>query len=188
MFNTTDLNQQKEKFFQNMDGVEFERLYRSYWKNIFGIIYHYTKDKEISSEIAQDLFTSIWERRQTLIIKSNIEHYLFKAAKLAAFDYLKTTVRQNELRECALRDYCGTLNCTEESIAYNELNGKVNLLIDQLPCRCREVYRLSQQLGQSNKNIASALLISEKTVEYHLYKATSFIRTNLQELQLHKLK
>ncbi|WP_449437221.1 sigma factor-like helix-turn-helix DNA-binding protein [Pedobacter steynii] len=52
--------------------------------------------------------------------------------------------------------------------------------MDQLPCRCREVYRLSQQQDLNNKTIASALLISEKTVEYHLYKAISFIRTNLE--------
>jgi len=54
-------------------------------------------------------------------------------------------------------------------------------LVNQLPCRCREVYRLSQEQGKNNKEIAAVLLISEKTVEYHLYKAISFLRTNLQQ-------
>lgn len=162
-----------------MDGDGFKYIYSKYWKRVFSIIYHYTTDKEISSEIAQDLFAAIWERRKVLVLHTGIEQYLFRAAKLQAFDYLRTSMRQSQLLECALVDYCDSHNCTEEKVAYNELHGKLSLLIDQLPCRCKEVYRLSQQEGLNNKTIAASLLISEKTVEYHLYKAISFLRSNL---------
>eukprot|EP01132_Coremiostelium_polycephalum_P021622 gene21622-25663_t len=174
-FNTEDKNS-----IQHMDGADFEQLYKSYWKKVFSIIYHYITDKEISAEITQDLFASIWERRKVLTLQTGIEQYLLRAAKLQAFDYLRTSTRQSQLMECALTDYCDSHNCTEEKVAYNELHGKLSDLIDQLPCRCREVYRLSQQEGFNNKAIASALLISEKTVEYHLYKAMTFLRTNLK--------
>jgi RNA polymerase sigma-70 factor (family 1) len=181
--NKPKLNPEDKNLIQYMDEAGFEHLYRTYWKKVFSIIYHYTSDKEISSEIAQDLFASIWERREKLVLRTTIEQYLFRSAKLQAFDYLRTSIRQTQLLECALQDYCGTHNCTEEKVAYNELHGKLNLLVDQLPCRCREVYRLSQQEGLNNKRIASALLISEKTVEYHLYKAISFLRANLETFQ-----
>lgn len=186
MFNKANLNLTDKNVIQEMDEAGFEQLYKTYWKKVFSIVYHYTNNKEISSEIAQDLFASIWERRKIMVIQTTIEQYLFRAAKLQAFDYLRTSIRQSQLLECALVDYCGGRNCTEESVIYNELNGKLNLLIDQLPCRCREVYRLSQQEGLNNKTIASALLISEKTVEYHLYKAINFIRSNLEPLYAQK--
>ncbi len=148
---------------------------------MYGIIFHYTRDEEIAEEISQDLFASIWERRKKIILKTTIEQYLHRAAKLEAFDYLRTSNSHREHINCALKSICGSKNCTEEQVFFNELNGNLNQLVAELPCRCREVYRLSQDQGKNNKTIASLLLISEKTVEYHLYKAMNYLRNNLQE-------
>lgn len=164
----------------------FEQIYRNYWKSVFGIIYHYTQDEEIAEEISQDLFASLWERRKQIVIKTTIEGYLKKAAKLEAFEYLRTSIGHREHIACALQNSCISHNCTEEQIFFNELNGNLRALVDQLPCRCREVYCLSQQQGLNNKEIARSLEISEKTVEYHLYKAMSFLRNNLQEFYSEK--
>lgn len=166
-----------------LDEQRFERIYRDCWKSVYGIIYNYTRDEEIAEEISQDLFASIWERRDKIIIKTTIEQYLNRAAKLEAFEYLRTSNSHREHINCALKSHCGSRNCTEEQVLFNELNGNLNLLVAELPCRCREVYRLSQDQGMNNKMIAAALSISEKTVEYHLYKAMSYLRNNLQEFR-----
>ncbi|WP_316838460.1 RNA polymerase sigma-70 factor [Pedobacter gandavensis] len=166
-----------------IDEQGFERIYRDHWKSVYGIIFHYTHDEEIAEEISQDLFASIWERRGKLSIKTTITHYLHRAAKLEAFEYLRTSNSRREHINCALRSHCGSINCTEEQVLFNELNGSLNLLLAELPCRCREVYRLSQDQGMNNKTIAANLLISEKTVEYHLYKAMNYLRNNLQEFR-----
>ena len=174
-------DQQPHLAIQNMDGQYFEQIYQSCWKNVFGIIYNYTQDEEIAEEISQDLFASLWERRKKIVIRTTVEQYLNRAAKLEAFDYLRTSNSHREHINCALQNLCDSKNCTEEQVLFNELNGNLNLLLDELPCRCREVYGLSQEQGMNNKAIASRLMISEKTVEYHLYKALSFLRINLQE-------
>lgn len=158
---------------------DFECLYKTYWKKVFGIIYHYTEDREISAELSQELFATIWEQRETLVFHQHAKAYLFKAAKLEAFDYIRTSLRRKQLLACALQDFCQLQNCTEETLMYNELRGKLDLLVNKLPCRCREVYHLSQTQGFSNSTIAGMLGISGKTVEYHLYKAMSFLREQL---------
>ncbi|WP_143166672.1 RNA polymerase sigma-70 factor [Pedobacter caeni] len=168
---------------QHMDERGFAQIYQNCWKNVFGIIFHYTQDEEVAEEISQDLFASLWERKEKIMIRTTIEQYLNRAAKLEAFDYLRTSNSRREYIDCALHSTCCSRNCTEEQVLFNELNGSLNLLLDELPCRCREVYRLSQEQGMNNKAIAAALLISEKTVEYHLYKAFSFLRINLQEFR-----
>lgn len=165
----------------DMDERCFEQTYRDCWKSVFGIIFHYTQDEEIAEEISQDLFASLWERRKKIVIRTTVEQYLNRAAKLEAFDYLRTSSSRREHINCALQNLCDSRNCTEEQVLFNELNGNLNSLLDELPCRCREVYGLSQEQGMNNKAIASRLMISEKTVEYHLYKALSFLRINLQE-------
>jgi len=166
-----------------MDAERFERIYRECWKSVFGIIYHYTGDEEIAEEISQDLFASFWERREKIIIRTTVEQYLYRAAKLEAFEYLRTSSSHREHINCALQNHCGGRNCTEEQVLFNELSGNLNLLVAELPCRCREVYHMSRDQGMNNKSIAAALVISEKTVEYHLYKAISFLRNNLQEFR-----
>lgn len=166
-----------------MDKHDFEQLYNTHWKSVFGIIYHYTKDQEISAELSQELFASIWEQREKMTFHKNAKAYLFKAAKLEAFDYLRTCVRQKLLLESSFHDYCQLQNCTEETVMYNELREKLDLLIRQLSSRCQEIYRLSQNDGLNNNTIARMLEISEKTVEYHLYKAKSFLREQLSSVK-----
>lgn len=162
-----------------IDEQNFECLYKCYWKKVFGIIYHYTADPDISAELAQELFATLWERRTTLVF-NHIESYLTKAAKLEAFDYIRTAVRQKQLLENFALSTCQVHNSTEETIMHNELRGQLNTLIERLPQRCQEVYSLSQNDGLNNITIANMLSISEKTVEYHLYKAMSFIRESLK--------
>ncbi|KIO78719.1 hypothetical protein TH53_01935 [Pedobacter lusitanus] len=169
--------------YQIMDKHDFEHIYNIHWKSVFGIIYHYTKDEEISAELSQELFASLWEQREKIIFHKNVKAYLFKAAKLEAFDYLRTCVRQKQLLESSFQDYCQLQNCTEETVMYNDLREKLDLLIRQLSCRCQGIYRLSQNEGLNNNTIAGMLEISEKTVEYHLYKAKSFLRTHLTSVK-----
>jgi len=168
---------------QHLTEQGFARIYRNCWKTVFGIIFHYTRDEEIAEEICQDLFASLWERREKIVIKTSIKQYLNRAAKLEAFEYLRTSNSHREHINCALQNLCSSRNCTEEQVFFNELKGSLNLLVDELPCRCREIYRLSQEQGMSNGEIAQLLLISEKTVEYHLYKAMNFLKINLQEFR-----
>ncbi|MEM0941318.1 MAG: sigma factor-like helix-turn-helix DNA-binding protein [Bacteroidota bacterium] len=51
--------------------------------------------------------------------------------------------------------------------------------MDTLPCQCKKVFKLSREKGLWNKEIASTLLISEKTVEYHMKKALTFMKSHL---------
>jgi len=163
---------------------QFEALYRAYSKSVYRLCYHYTKDTEASKEMVQDIFKSLWERRKELIIEGSPENYLMRAAKLKVFQFVRDESTHARHLACALEEHCDQINCTENQILYNSLSEAVSKLIDQLPCRCKEVYRLSRENGMSNKQIASALLISEKAVEKHLTKALGFLRQNLQEYQI----
>lgn len=162
-----------------IDEQNFEYLYKSYWKKVFGIIYHYTEDREISAELSQELFASIWEKRTSLVFQKDIKAYLFKAAKLEAFDYIRTSIRRKQLLENSSLSYSHIQNSTEETVMHNELRNRLDTLIGRLPHRCKEVYSLSQHDGLNNSAIAGMLSISEKTVEYHLYKAMAFLRESL---------
>ncbi|MCG8319201.1 MAG: sigma-70 family RNA polymerase sigma factor [Cytophagales bacterium] len=165
------------------DPKDFESLYHAYSRHMYRLCYYYTRDAEISKEMIQDIFKSVWERRNKLIIESDIESYLMRAAKLKVFQYTRDRVNHAKHLECVFEEAFEPINCTENQVFYNNLSECVNRLINKLPCRCKQVYELSREKGMTNKQIASALLISEKAVEKHLSKALKFLRHNLKEYQ-----
>ena len=67
--------------FALMTAREFEHIYRTHGKKLFRICLVFVKDENRAAEMVQDIFCSIWERRQTLQVKGNWEHYLCRAAK-----------------------------------------------------------------------------------------------------------
>jgi RNA polymerase sigma-70 factor (family 1) len=164
-----------------IDETSFKQVYLTCWQKVFAICFNQTRNQELSKEMVQDIFKSLWERREQLRIEQSIEFYLMRAAKLKVCEYIRNKVTATRHMEVITVDYCDADYCTEKQIAFNELNQQVNTLVDTLSCQCRKAYRLSQIEGLSNKDVASALLISEKAVEYHLNKAKTLLRSNLLE-------
>jgi len=165
-----------------MDQNTFKILYDQYWEKVFGTCYNHCKDVELSYEMVQEIFCSLWERRDVLTVEGSIENYLVKAAKYKVIDYFRKKANQVVLvEEEELESVCNSECCTENDVLYHLLNERVGNLVDQLPCQCRQVYRLSREQGLDTKEIASALLISEKTVKNHLTKALTVLRLSLQD-------
>lgn len=163
--------------------AEFEQIYRAHVRTLCKIAFRQTKDFCAAESIVQGVFLSLWERRSSLKITGSIENYLVGAVKLAVMDKKRKQAVRQERLEHHLADYCGSSCCTENMLAYQELSTAVNHLTDRLPCQCKNIYELSRVKGFNNKEIASKLLISEKTVEAHLTKALKFLRTRLHEYQ-----
>ncbi|MCG8319901.1 MAG: RNA polymerase sigma-70 factor [Cytophagales bacterium] len=159
----------------------FERIYRKYIKKLCRIAFNQVKDETVVQNIVHNVFCSLWESRHNLHLEGPVEHYLVRAVKLAAFDYIRTKLNREKNLESALSGYNGSKHCTEEQVRFNELSEKINTLVDRLPRQCRQVYRLSREKGMSNREIASILSLAEKTVEAHLSKALKFLRVNLAD-------
>jgi len=163
-----------------IDEESFEKAYNLYWEKVYAVCYNNIKETEPAREMVQDIFKSLWERRDQLELE-NIKHYLIRAAKFKTFEYIRN-------KACRQKHICLNLqgkqqftNCTEEHILFNSLKEKINLLIDTLPCQCKRVYKMSRDQGLANKEIAMNLLITERAVEYHISKATSMLKIKLSE-------
>ena len=164
--------------YMRIDAQTFETVYHMYFEKVYAICYNNIREIEPAREMVQDIFKSLWERRAELELE-NVNNYLIRAAKFKAFEYIRNKVSQQQ-HLCQKYDGCShSSNCTEEHVLFNNLNEKVNILIDTLPCQCKRVYKMSRENGFSNKEIANALLISERAVEYHISKALSVLRLNL---------
>lgn len=161
-----------------IDNDSFEKAYQLYWEKVFAVCYNSIKDLEPAKGMVQDIFKSLWERREELELQ-NIEHYLVRSAKFKAFEYIRNKVNRQKHTEFQMMDCRTESNCTEEQVLFNDLKGKVDDLVDTLPCQCKKVYKMSREQGLSNKEIAQMLVISERAVEYHITKAMGRLKTGL---------
>lgn len=168
-----------EKVYDITTEKGFESVYAQYWEKVFAICYNSTEDAELSENITQDLFKSLWERRNVLRIEQTIEGYLVRATKKKVAEHFRNqAIRKRHLEQKKL-DYCDAADCTEQDVAFSCLVDELGLLVDQLPCQCRNVFKMSREVGLSNREIAAKLDISERAVEYHISKALGFLKQHL---------
>ncbi|MGL5730884.1 MAG: sigma-70 family RNA polymerase sigma factor, partial [Bacteroidales bacterium] len=71
-----------------------------------------------------------------------------------------------------------------QQIENEELSLSISQAINELPDKCREVFRLSYLNEMKNKEIAEFMHISLRTVEAHMYKALKYLRGRLKENDL----
>jgi len=163
------------------DSVAFKEIYDRYWDKLYNAAYKRIKNAEQCEEIIQDIFTKLWQKREGLVINTGLPNYLFVAVRYLVIDYYrKITVRESFITSGQLNDDID--NSTEEFVHLNDLKKQIDLLIDELPEKCKVVYRLSRIDFKTNKEIAEMLGISEKTVEGHLTKALQHLRSHISDL------
>ncbi|GAB3993648.1 RNA polymerase sigma-70 factor [Spirosoma daeguense] len=164
-----------------IDEQSFRAVYLAHWEQVFSVCYSNLNDAEVAKGMVQDIFKSLWERRDELEITTSVERYLVRSAKFKVFEHLRNSKIRQVYAEDAVANRCISSNSTENDVLYNSLKEQVSSLVNTLPSQCRNVFKLSREQGLSNKEIASLLLISERAVEYHITRALSTLKTNLSE-------
>lgn len=162
------------------DEVEaYELLFYRFYTPLCQFVLKYTGNEVLSEEIVQETFINFWEKRNGLIIHTSLKSYLYTSVKNSALNYLKSQyARQNFNRDFFDQEEI-SINTTQETILFDELQILVQKAIDKLPEKCRIIYLLNRNSGLSYQEIADELGISVKTVEAQMGIALKKLRTYL---------
>jgi RNA polymerase sigma-70 factor (family 1) len=166
-------------YLMNGDESAFVAIYDKYWKTLIGLAYNHTKNRLTAEEIVQEVFYSLWKRKNELAINS-LNAYLATAVKFSVFKQIRQTKLHAELLECNYTT--STYEKLEDQIDAKFLQEYIDGIIEQLPEKCRQVYIYSRQAGLKNYEIAHQMQIGEKAVEAHITKALKILRLNLKEI------
>ncbi|WP_439581322.1 RNA polymerase sigma-70 factor [Dyadobacter bucti] len=162
----------------------FEFLYNQHAPVLLRICCTFCGDEQVASDMVQEIFCSLWERRHSIEIVGPFENYLYRCAKFQYYNYCRRRATDERvLAQVGLRQNSNDLS-TEREIEFNDITKSIDNLVEQLPAQCQKVYKLSRQEGLRTSEIASALLISEKTVKNHLTKALGFLRLSIRDMFL----
>ena len=157
--------------------LAFNSLYEEFSSRLYRFAVGYLKSEAEAEELVQEVFTIIWEKRETIQEELSFKSFLFTIAFNLIRKHFKT--------KTYLSKYCHSVAGTDQhmqtsqEVVYNSLNLYVRSLIDRLPAKRKEILIKSRLEGYSIKEIAEELKISHKTVENQLTDALRFIRINL---------
>jgi RNA polymerase sigma-70 factor (family 1) len=162
------------------DEQAFKALYDRHWYNIYVIALQKLQRKDIAEELAQDLFLTIWNKRQTLQI-SNFKAFIISSIKNAVIDYIRKNIHESKYLAHLKQFVTLEQSSTHEAVNYNELKDAMYTSLAKLPEKTREIYLLNRFEDLTIREIAKRLNLSEKTIEYHLSRSTHFLRSDLKE-------
>jgi RNA polymerase sigma-70 factor (ECF subfamily) len=166
----------------HQDDQWFEELFRHYSKPLFYYAAKFVED-EAARDIVQDVFTKLWSH-QTIIIKQSLNALLFKMVRNGCLQHLekqKVRIRYLEMTKITLQeDELRYYMEESSSLMEQELDNRLNEVINNLPGRCKQIFRLSRFENKRNKEIAEELQISLKAVEKQLSKAMATIRSEMK--------
>jgi RNA polymerase sigma-70 factor (ECF subfamily) len=138
-----------------------------------------TQDGEATEDIIQDIFISLWDKRNTLQLKGSMSSYLYTAVRYRFFDLVSRQKIRNDY-VAHFQQYIDTHDSpTESYINEKELVELIEREISKLPEKMQEIFRLSRYEGLSHREIAQQLDISEKTVRNQINNALKILRKRL---------
>lgn len=156
-------------------------LFRTYYQPLCHYAYSFLQDKEDAEEIVQSTFLMVWEKRETLAIRTSVKPYLYAMVRNACLNVLKhEKIKQKYAgEEIAMADR--SHDSVSQAVASHELEYRIQLALEELPEQCRMVFKLSRFEELKYAEIAKQLDISIKTVENHMGKALRIMREQLKD-------
>ncbi|MDB5119640.1 MAG: polymerase subunit sigma [Sphingobacteriales bacterium] len=156
----------------------FEALYKRHYKKLYLLAFRYTRNRESSEEIVQDVFIKIWDRAGSLTITQSLDNYLYRAVINTSLNFIK---RQKSLMN---HQETYTLNFAEAEITEDDQKLEKQIIclekaLEILPPQCKKVMMMSRFEKMKQQDIADQLNISIKTVKNHLTYGFKKLRDSL---------
>ncbi len=160
------------------DQSAMKTIFQTYFSHIYHTTYRFVKNRQVGEDLAQEVFMKLWRKRAQIEIRQTIKGYLTTMAYHEAMGYLRKQKPIINVQEL------GSERVGEdgwEMVKGRELKKKIELVIEQLPPRCRGIFILSRFEGKTYREIAEIMDISTKTVENQMSKALQVLREALRE-------
>jgi RNA polymerase sigma-70 factor (ECF subfamily) len=166
---------------QNHDASAYKELFLVYYERLLNFSLSITRCKETSEEVVSDVFLKIWTARATLPGISNLHLYLYVSVKNHSINALG---KQKRHYTFSLDDLTVELKSIyfdpEQLMLTSEMFKRIRAAVQQLPSRCRLVFKLVKEDGLKYREVAELLGLSVKTVETQMSIALRKLGKSIQ--------
>ena len=164
---------------QRGDQKAFDTLIRRYYPMLCAYGHRFV-ELEDAEEIVEDSLLWIWENRETLVIDSSLNSYLFKMVYRRALNKL---AHIDATQRADTRFYEEMQEMLQDTDYYQieELAKRIEDAVAALPESYREAFVMHRFRDMSYKEIAETLGVSPKTIDYRIQQALKQLRVDLKD-------
>jgi RNA polymerase sigma-70 factor (family 1) len=166
------------------DQNAFSELYTLFYPSLLQHIFIKIGNEAAAEDILHDLFYSLWKSREKVIEIESLPAYLYTSCRYLIFEYLKseTTTALNE--DSANLEIDSDEQPLEDRLYYRFLLDTINKEIENLPEKCRQIFKMSREQYKTNREIAEYLQISESTVQNQIREALKRLKIATRNLNI----
>ena len=150
----------------NDDKAAYKELFILLHSRLKQFSYSILKSNEESEELVSDLFIRIWEKRDQLGAIESPLLYFYTSARNMAFTRISRLKKQQTL---PLDEWLVQMNSIyfdpERLMMTEEMMRQIKQAVNDLPPRCRMIFKLVKEDGLKYREVAELLHLSVKTIE-----------------------
>ena len=163
------------------DQQAFRMLFDSYSPKLIVFAFSMVKLRDAATEIVDEVFVRIWQQRQRIVFIQNLKVYLYSATKNTALNYISKKAKEQVIEpfdfiNIQLRDN----ESPEQQMITSEIFKKIKIVVNELPPRCKMIFKLVREDGLKYKEVAEILNISINTVDAQMVIAVKRISEKLK--------
>lgn len=172
------------KGLKNSDHDSFRKLFEQYSKPLYRFSLSYLKSNEAAEDIVQEVFIKIWDKRKDIDTGKSFQSYLFTIALNSVRKHFNKLAEVNQLKHDIITSFSENLDAFDKQENFEDYLRKLDVLIQQMPEKRKEIFTGKKLEGKSQKELAEEFGITVKTVEYHITEAMKFLKEEFDKLRL----
>ncbi len=162
------------------DKAGFDMLFRKYYKPLCSHAFQFVSFEDVE-EIAQDVLLWVWQNRETLLVHTSLQAYLYRAVHLRCLSCIEQHTAHRRAQSQYRLQFTDTFASEIDSFETRELLRLIHATIDRLPPKFKEAFVLHRFHNHSYKEIAEMLEVSPKTVDYRIQQALKQLHEELKD-------
>lgn len=159
------------------DEQAFRTLYLHYYNRLFQFAMYYLGSEPASEDVVEDIFFNVWKGREKLTDIPNFRAYIYQSVRNGCYNVLKSgyVSKRTEMPDTILDVSLPDEN-PFDALAVKELGGAIAQAVNNLPEKCRMVFKMFKEDGMSQQEIADVMGVQLSAVQRHLYLAKQKIK------------
>jgi len=157
----------------------FNEIFERYYRAICYFVFQLTNNEQQAEDIAAECFQKVWANRMKFNELPSIKAFLYKAAKNAALNYLKSLKVRSTAHEEILYLSENSEDFILAKIMKAQLLNYVYDKVEELPHKIKVIFNLIYLDGLSTKEISEKLNTSEQNVRNAKTRALHLIKKSL---------
>ncbi len=165
------------------ENASFKTIYDKYVFKVYSFVYKYTGQQSDTEDIVQNVFIHLWKYRKTFNEDTVLDAVLFKTAKQEISKWYKK--QKNIVLKDSISEFDGLVEELDKNKdTYDIVFQLIDTLLQKLPPRRREIFKLHKIEQKSYKEIAMEKNMSVSAVANQISKTLQFLRKELKDYKL----